>query len=108
MKASEIITGTNALLADRTRLAIMATLAASQDRVDFNALIASLGLTKGNLASHIRKLEEGGLLVVTKEFVDRKPRTSYQCTSKGVSEVRAYLEKVEALLKGALQSGQGE
>jgi DNA-binding transcriptional ArsR family regulator len=102
MKPIELITGTHALLSDRTRLAIMATLAAAAEPVDFNALLGGLKLTRGNLSSHIRKLEEGGLLKVEKEFLDRRPHTIYRCTELGHKEVQSYLQKVEQLLKGAL------
>jgi len=102
MKPVELLTGTHGLLSDRVRLAIMASLAAVSEPVDFNTLLESLSLTKGNLASHIKKLEEGKLLSVKKEFIGRKTRTSYRCTSLGRQEVKNYLEKVESLLKGSL------
>jgi len=105
MKALELLTETHALLSDRIRLAIMATLAASRDPVEFKVLLETLELTKGNLATHIRKLEDSGLVDVNKEFVDRKPRTSYQCTPLGRKEITTYLEKVGTLLKAAQKSG---
>ena len=89
----------NPLLADRARLAIMANLALAGGPVDFTTLLEELQLTKGNLSSHIRKLEEDGLVAVHKEFVDRKPRTTYVCTPRGKTEMRRYLSTVEALLK---------
>ncbi|MBN2493282.1 MAG: transcriptional regulator [Deltaproteobacteria bacterium] len=98
MKPVDLLTKTHPLLADRVRLAIMATLAAVPEPVDFNTLLASLELTKGNLASHVRRLEQAGLIEVHKEFIDRKPRTTYRCTSEGLAEVKNYLEKVETLL----------
>ncbi|MFH1434466.1 MAG: transcriptional regulator [Pseudomonadota bacterium] len=108
MKPVDLFTSTHALLYDRVRLAIMATLAAVPGPVDFKTLLSSLNLTKGNLASHIRKLEEGKLLVVTKEFVGRKPRTTYHCTGLGLMEVRQYLENVESVLKTTLQEADDE
>jgi DNA-binding transcriptional ArsR family regulator len=99
MKPSELLQGPQGLLADRVRLAIMATLAASPDPLDFNALLDSLSLTKGNLSAHSTKLEEGGLIEVKKEFVGKKPRTTYRCTEKGKSEMRSYLAQIEAMLK---------
>ncbi len=99
MKPSELINQTHVLLADRVRLAIMATLAATDEPIEFSALLDSLEVTKGNLSSHAQKLEDSGLIQVTKEFVGRKPRTSYRCTALGRSEVRNYLTKIEMLLK---------
>ena len=102
MKPIELLTGTHTLLSDRVRLAIMATLAATSEALDFSTLLTNLDLTKGNLASHVKKLEVGKLLSVKKEFIGRKTRTSYRCTNLGRQEVRNYLEKVESLLKGSL------
>ena len=98
MKPADLMT-INPLLADRARLAIMANLSLAGGPVDFNTLLEELQLTKGNLSSHIRKLEEAGLVAVHKTFVDRKPRTTYVCTKEGKTEMRHYLSTVEALLK---------
>jgi len=101
MKAAEFLESTHPLLADRVRLAIMATLAAAVEPMEFSTLLDTLGLTKGNLSAHCHKLEEAGLLEITKAFVGRKPRTTYQCTETGRSEVTKYLFEVEQLLKQA-------
>ncbi len=87
------------LLGDRVRLTIMAMLSASPDPLSFNELLEELELTKGNLSSHLRKLEDAKLIKVEKEFVDRKPRTTYGCSAEGRKEVKKYLETVESLLK---------
>lgn len=104
MKPAELLTSTHALLADRVRLTIMATLAATTEPIDFSALLDTLNLTKGNLSAHCQKLEEARLIQVKKEFVERKPRTTYLCTDLGRREVRNYLSKIERLLK---QTGKG-
>ncbi len=89
------------LFADRIRLAIMATLVGSNEAVDFSYLVSTLEVTRGNLSSHVQKLEQAALIKVEKEFVDKKPRTSYQCTAKGLKEFEFYLAQVEKLLKGS-------
>lgn len=99
MKPLELIQQGNALLSDRVRLAIVATLAAADGPVDFNTLLKELELTKGNLSAHAQKLEDAGLVAVTKEFVGKKPRTTYQCTELGRTELRKYLAQIESLLK---------
>jgi DNA-binding transcriptional ArsR family regulator len=101
MKPADFLTSTHALLADRVRLAIMATLAARSEPMDFSELLNTLNLTKGNLSGHSQKLEEAGLIKIKKEFVGRKPRTTYLCTALGRREVRNYLSQVEQLLKQA-------
>lgn len=92
----------NPLLADRARLAIMANLALAGGPVEFNTLLEELELTKGNLSSHMRRLEEAGFITVHKEFVGKKPRTTYVCTQTGKAEMRRYLSAVETLLKGKI------
>ena len=99
MKPVELLTSTHALLAHQVRLTIMATLASTTEPMEFAVLLNTLNLTKGNLSGHTQKLEEAGLIRVTKEFVGRKPRTTYLCTDLGCQEVRNYLSKVEGLLR---------
>jgi len=92
----------NPILVDRVRLAIMAYLAAAKGVVDFNSLLLELELTKGNLSTHMRKLEEAKLIKVKKEFVGRKPRTTYACTKSGKAEMKRYITSLETILKNNL------
>ena len=101
MKPTDFIHSSHPLLSDRVRLAIMGTLAALSEEVDFNTLLQELNLSKGNLSTHMLKLEESGLVEVKKEFVGRKPRTSYRCSDVGRREVQNYLKQIEQMLKKA-------
>jgi DNA-binding MarR family transcriptional regulator len=56
---------------------------------DFVYLMRTTGLTRGNLSSHMSKLEEAGYVEVIKEFVNRKPVTMLKLTDKGR---KAFLE----------------
>jgi len=94
-----LLLNVNPVLVDRVRLAIMANLALIDGTSDFNTLLQELDLTRGNLSSHMRKLEDAGMVKVRKEFVARKPRTTYRCTRKGKQEIQDYLAAVEAILK---------
>lgn len=87
------------LLSDRVRLAIMAMLAGAKKDVDFTSLLTTLQLSRGNLSTHLRRLEEAGFIKGKKEFIDRKPRSSYRCTERGHKEIKLYLESVSAALK---------
>lgn len=89
----------NPVLVDRIRLAIMASLNLANGPVDFNTLLQELELTKGNLSTHMRKLEGAGLIEIRKEFVGRKPKTTYLCTKAGKRELQSYLSALEAVLK---------
>lgn len=71
------------------------------DWVDFNTFKELLGLTDGNLASHIKALEGLEYLKVKKQFVDRKPKTTYSKTEKGEQAFKEHLKALEALIKQA-------
>ena len=79
----------------------MAHLSFAEAAVDFNTLLQSLELTKGNLSTHMKKLEDGGLVKIDKRFIGRKPSTSYRCTKKGKKEVQNYLTTIESVLKAS-------
>ena len=66
---------------------------------DFNSLKQALNVTDGNLASHLKALEEKGMIIVNKKFIDRKPNTSYSITDMGISEVKQHLKALENLIK---------
>ena len=94
-----IIADLNKAFENRVRLGIMSILMVNDD-VDFNALKEMLHLTDGNLASHLKALEGTGYVVMRKEFVGRKPRTSYSATAPGKTAFRTHLDALEKLIKG--------
>lgn len=81
----------------RIRLGIMSALMVN-DTIDFNSLKELLGLTDGNLASHLKALEQQEIIVVTKQFIGRKPSTSYQATGQGKDLFRQHLAALEELI----------
>ena len=91
------------LLSDRARLVIMSTLAAHPKAMEFNEILETAGLTKGNLSCHMRRLEEAGYVSVCKEFVERKPKTTYACTRIGREEIKSHLRAIETVLKSVLK-----
>ena len=93
-----IIDNINKLFDHRIRLGIMAVLSVN-DSVDFNRLKELLDVTDGNLASHIKVLEESGFILVTKSFVGKKPNTKYQATPLGKIEFKKHIEALEKLIK---------
>lgn len=68
------------------------------DSLDFNALKELLGVTDGNLASHLKALEKVAYIDVQKQFIGRKPNTQYAATATGKKAFRAHLDALEALL----------
>ena len=69
------------------------------DSLDFNALKQLLELTDGNLASHLKALEQQEIVVVSKQFIDRKPSTSYKATELGKNLFRLHLAALEELIR---------
>ena len=82
---------------NRIRLGIMAILSASGE-ADFNALKRQLGVSDGNLACHIRALEELGFIEARKQFIGRKPNTSYLITEQGRNAFESHVNALAALL----------
>lgn len=70
-----------------------------EDSVDFSFLKETLQLTDGNLASHLRALEEGAYLQVEKQFIGRKPNTRYRATGLGTAAFRNHLDALERLIR---------
>ena len=83
----------------RVRLGVMAVLLAGES-VSFNDLKETLDLTDGNLASHVAALEKAGYVAVSKQFVGRKPNTTYAATADGRAAFQAHLAALEKLLRG--------
>lgn len=86
------------VLEHRVRLQIISVLVAN-DRTDFNSLKEMLGVTDGNLASHIKALEKEKYLSVNKSFVDKKPNTKYKITEKGKNAFKKHLDALEKVIQ---------
>lgn len=86
------------VLEHRVRLQIMSVLV-TNDGYEFNSLKEMLGITDGNLASHIKALEREKYLSVSKSFVDRKPNTKYKITERGRNAFKKHLDALEAVVK---------
>lgn len=82
----------------RVRLGIMSILIVN-DWVDFVELKELLQITDGNLASHSSALEKKQYIEVKKEFVGKKPKTSYRITQLGRNAFIEHLDQLENLLK---------
>jgi DNA-binding HxlR family transcriptional regulator len=93
-----LISNINKLFESRIRLGIMSILMVNE-QVEFNQLKEMLDVSDGNLASHIKSLEKADYLSVHKEFVQRKPKTSYKATTTGNKAFKAHLDALENLIK---------
>lgn len=93
----DLINKLDKLLENRVRLGIMSALMVN-DSVDFNTLKELLGVTDGNLASHLKALEKGGLVSIHKQFIGRKPNTKYIASDKGKQVFNDHLNALEELI----------
>jgi DNA-binding MarR family transcriptional regulator len=71
-----------------------------KDEVSYNTLKELLNVTDGNLASHVKAIEEHQLLKVNKGFIGRKINTTYQITKLGDKAFRMHIDALEAMIKG--------
>ena len=69
------------------------------ESLNFNTLKELLGVTDGNLASHIKSLEKSEYIRVEKEFINRKPNTNYSATEEGRKALLKHIKAIENLLK---------
>jgi DNA-binding HxlR family transcriptional regulator len=93
----EILANINKAFENRVRLGIMSVLSI-QRSMDFTGLKELLDVTDGNLASHLRALEEGGYVSMEKSFINRKPNTTYTITEEGMESFRSHLKALEELI----------
>lgn len=94
----EIISQLNPVFDQRNRLGIMSILVVN-DWVSHNTLKELLDLTDGNLASHLKPLESSGFITYQKQFIGRRPNTTYAATPEGKAAFKAHLEALEAMVK---------
>lgn len=90
----------NKTFESKARLGIMSVLMVNES-VNFNSLKELLNLTDGNLATHVKALEEAGYLTVQKEFIGRKPNTVYMVTTDGKKAFEDHLSVLEAFIKNS-------
>ena len=87
------------IIHEPARLRILVILS-GVDVADFNFLLEALGLTKGNLSSHMDRLEKAAYVHVTKSFKGKIPHTEFRLTQLGRDALAAYwagLDEIRAL-----------
>ncbi len=92
------INNLNKLFDSRVRLGILSALMVN-DAVNFNELKELLQITDGNLASHLKALEENNIIKVEKGFIGRKTNTTYAVTKNGEKEFRLHIAALEKMIK---------
>ena len=85
------------LIHEPTRYLLMAHLFVVKE-ADFVFLARKVGLTGGNLSSHMSKLEDAGYVRVEKSFVNKRPQTTFRLTTKGRAAFEMYRKTMSELL----------
>lgn len=93
----ELLVNLNKHFENRIRLGIMSVLMVN-DWVDFNTMKETLNVTDGNLASHMKALEGERYVEVKKQFLDKKPNTSFRATIEGRKAFEEHLSTLEKLI----------
>jgi len=88
----------NKIFDSRIRIGIMSALMVNE-QVSFNDIKATLDVTDGNLATHLKTLEESNYLKVKKGFIGRKTNTTYSITKAGEKAFRTHLDALEQIIK---------
>ena len=84
------------LIHEPGRLAILTVLSSASD-ADFLFVQRATGLTKGNLSSHLTKLEDAGLVTIEKRFIRKKPNTNVALTAVGRQRIAEHWARLERL-----------
>lgn len=93
-----IISNLDKAFDNRIRLGIMSILMVNES-VDFTTMKELLNLTDGNLASHISALEKIEYITVNKQFIGKKPNTTFSSTKIGKKAFSTHLDNLEDLIK---------
>ncbi len=83
---------------EKGRLAIMSMLAAAPE-LSFTEMRDALGMTDGNLTTHIRTLQEAGYVSVTKSFQHNRPLTTCSLTASGKKAFTNYINLLEEIIQ---------
>lgn len=89
----------NKVFDSRIRIGIMSALMVNEE-VSYNNLKALMDVTDGNLASHLKTLEENSFIRVQKGFIGRKTNTLYSITKAGEKAFRTHIDALEKIIKG--------
>lgn len=102
----ELLDALNKLVHEPARFALMTILSAC-DSADFRYLQTLLGLTDGNLSRHLTKLEEAGLIEVTKQFQGKKPSTVVALTPAGREALHQHWHVMQQLHRLGVPDEEG-
>jgi DNA-binding MarR family transcriptional regulator len=88
----------NRVIHEKGRLSIMSSLAATAE-LSFTELRDTLGMTDGNLTTHIRTLQQEGYVSVAKTYQNNRPLTTCSLTPAGRKAFASYIDLLEKIVK---------
>ena len=103
-KQDNLYLGLKKIFHEPSRLAIMSALCRSIEPLSFNQLKEECELTDGNLSSHLKMLEDAGIVGINKSSADSKPRTEISLTESGRERFIDYLKALEGVLRSAAEA----
>ncbi len=89
---------------EKARLSIM-TLLAGRGEWAFQDLKAELGMSDGNLISHLRILSAAGFVIEDRDDSGTRPRTTYKLTASGRKAFKSYVDILESIVKAMKPEG---
>ncbi|KYK22170.1 hypothetical protein AYK25_07450 [Thermoplasmatales archaeon SM1-50] len=92
------ITDVDRLIHEPARLLILSYLYVVES-ADFLFLLRQTNLTRGNLSSHLMKLEKAGYVNIEKKFVDKIPRTLLSLTKEGRKAFHEYSQRMKKIFR---------
>jgi DNA-binding MarR family transcriptional regulator len=98
-KESDLLSEIDRLIHEPARLLIVAILSVVNE-ADYLYIQRETGLTKGNLSSHLDKLEKAGYIEINKTFRGKVPLTLLRVAPRGAVAFKAYRKQMKALLDG--------
>jgi DNA-binding transcriptional ArsR family regulator len=86
------------IIHEPARLRIMMILSGIE-KADFNFIVSTLEMTRGNLSSHMDRLEQADYIEILKSFNGKMPNTSYRLTGIGETSLSKYWETLDEIKK---------
>jgi len=96
--SQESVPAIDVLIHEPVRLRILALLAAVE-QADFMFILRQTGISRGNLSVQMTRLEEAGVVQVTRDFDGRRPRTLYALSKEGIRALADYRRSMSRLLE---------
>ena len=89
--------GLDTLVHGPVRLGVLTVLQV-EGPLDFTTLSKRFEIADGAMGAHLRKLEDSGYVACKREFIGRRPRTTYSLTSVGRRALKQYMETMQQII----------